>query len=123
MGRFSGRTTKEGIVDKILTKESIQEIINEGWPTGLLSLLGLALMAWANKKDVSVETPSNEEFEFNQSDWNGADLQTKAELLDKLYKTAGSNVKNVDVKVKMTWEELVPIVGKELGEKIYNYNK
>ena len=80
-------------------------------------------MAWANKKDVSVETPSNEEFEFNQSDWNGADLQTKAELLDKLYKTAGSNVKNVDVKVKMTWEELVPIVGKELGEKIYNYNK
>tara|TARA_R100001443_G_C3351260_1_gene176899 strand:- start:182 stop:1342 length:1161 start_codon:yes stop_codon:yes gene_type:complete len=100
-----------------------ENMLNEGWPTGLLSLLGLALMAWSSKNNVSVETPSDEEFEFQDKDWNKADEKTRSELLSKLYKTAGSNVKNTDVKVKMTWDELIPVVGKELGDKIYTFNK
>ena len=113
MGRFGGKQS---------TKETIKEIINEGWPTGLLSLLGLALMAWANKKDVSVETP-NEQFEFEKKDWNKADPQTRAELLDKLYNSVGESVKGVDAKVEMEWDNLIPLISNELGSKIYSYNK
>ena len=108
MGRFASAGKAAGI------KENIANIIKEGWPTGLLSLLAMALYTWANKKGVKEGY-----FEFEQKDWIKADDTTKASLLNQLYGSVNKTPSNLQSMVGMEWEELVLMVSKELGDKLY----